>query len=1196
MATNTPIGRKVPDNFNRDSSTGVHYDTATYIGVVKNNKDSARSGRLQVWIPDLGGNQDLISNWRTVSYASPYCGSTYQPQSTQVNSFPTVNHTYGMWFVPPDLGNQVLCTFINGDLSRGYWFACISPTVSHYMTPGLAATTNDGYERSTISNDIKDSILPQKSSTPQSLPVVEFNESKPGAVSSNFYNNLKPIHEFQANILFVQGLDRDSVRGAISSSSQRESPSHVFGISTPGRALTTDPADDPKFAEKLAKGLVDPKQFAVGARKGGHQFVMDDGSDIGVDQLVRLRTAGGHQILMNDTNKMMYIANSEGSVWIELAQSGHLHIYSSGGFNLRSKGAINLHSDTDVNINAGNKINLNAGAEINAISAKINTSASDSLLLYGNKTSIGAGATLTQTGAKVLIGSGGAIKLQGATIDLNSGGSIPVVTGGKISTNSLADTSYDSKNRLWSEIPKSLTTIVSIAPAHEPWTRASANDKAPNVTPVAGPAPTNTVQSSICSPKAPAAPPAYKPPAPTTNKLDLGKYQGNPCPWTTDTVFLDKVKSICQTLNVNYIDMLACMWIETGGTFDPAIGNGIGYFGLIQFGPAACTSLKTTTAEICKLNRIDQCDWVLKYFQFNQLNQKAPAPKLQDLYLTIAWPVGVGKPDNTILAESTSTNPAVKAMWKRNPLWRTTPTGPVTPASVGAAAAAQLDLVKKALAAVPANAVTTSTGSAITDGSGAPITMGVAVDVGITKAAGQAVSNTCSVDILNKPTTYNPPSGLGNQIKLTQFQVKCLMAELGYFESKLSSAKINNDGTRIGKYQVDAAYLADKSRGYIKADALTQYKIKTLSKSESWTGKDQISKQDDFLANEGIQDSIQYAEFNKSYSDLFSNAGLVSSDDICTVAGMLFVTHQFRSAAKAKDWRDLGNLIDINGISGETYFNHGRYAIDVLSATNNNTPSTGATTTPAPTPSVSNSTTGINPLDVIVFSASGSGTLEAFKQTSMMFQNAILPAAQEYKKLTGKKVIITSAYRDSAYQQGLYDRWVSAGGKMPSPPGKNPAAGLNQPTKPVPGQLDSHGSGVAIDSTTASDMKSTIDLTKYGLRWGGEFGDPVHIQLKAWAKGAGRPADVASQWAQTGGVDTNGGAALGNPNLIKQTNAARATRGLAPVEIPPLTVTTVVETKAPVTPPPTSPSIPAATTPTVTPEAAPAKPADTKPC
>jgi len=358
MAIDSRIGTKINKSLRTDLAPATNISPFPYIGIVKNNLDPTRCGRVQVFIPELGGNPDDPSNWRTISYASPFMGYT----STEINqtdvqnnkeSFTNVTHTYGMWMVPPDIGVEVICMFIAGDPMRGYWVACVNSNLSRYMLPGLAGSTNVNSTFATA--NAKASYTPG-----DQLPVVEFNENIPAnETNSNFYNAPKPIHETQYAVLKQQGLDRDTVRGTISSSSQRETPSQVFGISTPGRPLN-DPADDPNYVRKLNAGTLTEDYYRVKSRKGGHTFVMDDGSVLGVDQLVRLRTAGGHQILMHDTEQTIYIGQSQGNSWIELTRDGSINLFSHGGLNLRSEGDINFHSDGNINLNADKHLNLHA--------------------------------------------------------------------------------------------------------------------------------------------------------------------------------------------------------------------------------------------------------------------------------------------------------------------------------------------------------------------------------------------------------------------------------------------------------------------------------------------------------------------------------------------------------------------------------------------------------------------------------------------------------------------------------------------------------------------------------------------------------------------------------------------------------------------------------------------------------------------
>jgi uncharacterized protein YaiE (UPF0345 family) len=438
MAIDQRSGTKIIKNLRRDEAVGSRVDPYPYIGIVKNNLDPTRSGRLQVWIPDLGGVEDDQLNWRTVSYSSPYMGyTTNENIADKADAFESVSHSYGMWMVPPDLGVHVIVLFMAGDPLRGYWISCVNPNLSHHMIPGLAGSPN---------------AIGNKGAP---APVVEFNENvRENVTNPAFYNLTKPIHKIQAEILKVQGLDQDPIRGAISSSSQRETPSHVFGISTPGRALN-DPADDLNYITKLNSDTLPPEYYKVKSRKGGHTFVMDDGATLGQDQLVRLRTAKGHQILMHDSANTLYIAHADGTSWIELTGDGRVNVYSQGAFSVRSESEINLHSDTNININAANNINLKAGNKIQAESAR-------TTLLTGSLGVETSGDTEFKTGSRFNVETGASMSLKVAstyaleaqTILNNSGGTVPVP---QIKGFIIGNTD--------------LNTIVTVAPTHEPFYR-----------------------------------------------------------------------------------------------------------------------------------------------------------------------------------------------------------------------------------------------------------------------------------------------------------------------------------------------------------------------------------------------------------------------------------------------------------------------------------------------------------------------------------------------------------------------------------------------------------------------------------------------------------------------------------------------------------------------------------------------------
>ena len=180
-----------------------------YVGFVKAVDDQQRMGRVKVWIPEISGDPLDEAQWFTCSYASPFAGATNILNVTPGPSWRNTQRSYGFWFVPPDLENEVLCCFINGDPGRGVWFGCLYQQNMNHMVPGIPGdSASDG------------------------LPVAEYNKLKAN-VSVN--TATAPIYSPLADALKIQGLDRDAARGVSGSGARRDEPiNSVFGILTPG--------------------------------------------------------------------------------------------------------------------------------------------------------------------------------------------------------------------------------------------------------------------------------------------------------------------------------------------------------------------------------------------------------------------------------------------------------------------------------------------------------------------------------------------------------------------------------------------------------------------------------------------------------------------------------------------------------------------------------------------------------------------------------------------------------------------------------------------------------------------------------------------------------------------------------------------------------------------------------------------------
>jgi hypothetical protein len=516
-------------NSNKDTRGGAQTIPSAVIGIVKNNIDPSRSGRIEVFL--LRGNsskEDSPASWIPVNYMSPFFGYTQNTSSKDDSGKYLGNpNSYGMWMTPPDIGTEVLCVFLNGDINFGYYIGALPKPGMTYMTPALGAG----------SYVIPNSGEAKSFGGAKRLPVTEANNAnKKIKDSSTLADSPRPVHSYQATILFNQGLLKDPDRGAISSSSMRESPSHVFGISTPGRPIYQGGYDDKSIGAAI-KADAPNENFKIIGRRGGHSFVMDDGDLYGKDQLIRLRTAGGHTIIMNDYAQTLMIMHANGQSYIELGREGTIDMYSTNSVNIRTEGDLNLHADRNVNINAGGDLKMSGkNTKIEGLQT-VTQYAGDTFQSYSK------GDYTVKTESNYAVSGAGDIghKAKG-TIFINGGKKKPNVkiNSGEISTNPaevkqvdvnvLSDTLFDD-SKGYNPAPAKLTSIVNRAPTHMPWADAGKGvDKKTNKSASAAfPSPPSKATSAVNAavPKLPSNPTnstfaATVPGLPDVNNLTKG--------------------------------------------------------------------------------------------------------------------------------------------------------------------------------------------------------------------------------------------------------------------------------------------------------------------------------------------------------------------------------------------------------------------------------------------------------------------------------------------------------------------------------------------------------------------------------------------------------------------------------------------------------------------------------------------------
>jgi hypothetical protein len=308
---------------------------------------------------------------RIVRYCPPFFGATnaaFNGMNTgNDQAFNDTQKSYGMSFVPPDIGVTVLCIFLE-ETGEGFWIGCVPDRYINQMVPAIGANANT--DQGASDAKLYDKDWP--------LPTGEYNKKINDKKTANDIDKIKrPVHPF-AGVLQNQGLIKDYIRGVATSSMRRNAISNVYGISTPGPVDRRSGAKKAKLGDKGDQS--DPQPVS---RVGGTQFVMDDGDDryfrktaagegppvyvaanaggdtrIPVSEYFRVRTRTGHQILLHNSEDLIYIGHGSGGSWIEMSSNGKIDIFAADSVSIHTEQDFNFRADRDINFEAGRNMNI----------------------------------------------------------------------------------------------------------------------------------------------------------------------------------------------------------------------------------------------------------------------------------------------------------------------------------------------------------------------------------------------------------------------------------------------------------------------------------------------------------------------------------------------------------------------------------------------------------------------------------------------------------------------------------------------------------------------------------------------------------------------------------------------------------------------------------------------------------------------
>ena len=389
------------------------------IGVVKDNRDPSRSGKLKVWISGSQSNEGSKESWITCRYLSAFAGRTKGTSNAQqFNEYPK---SYGLWATPPDVGTSVGVFFANGNVHDAYWFGGVFDDRMNAMVPGMATKVIENY------------------GTDTPVPITDFDRNSLQTVVDEKYVN-SPVVEG----LKKQNLLYDTDYGAVNRSSTRQTIPTVYGLSSPRQNSIV--IDDGYLEDELNSPSWDDDP------DGYQNTNMNNPSDdnrIGsrANEGICLRTRSGAQILLSESTGNVFIINRDGTARIEMTPEGFINIHSDSSINIRTDEDMNFTIKKDWNVEVGGNLNFHVNGDSKIeMQGKLDTkvqgevvfNTSSSMRLFasaelrfqsGANTEITSGAVLNVT-SKDITG------IKGSEIHLTGGGT-NLTLAGDVSSNSI---------------------------------------------------------------------------------------------------------------------------------------------------------------------------------------------------------------------------------------------------------------------------------------------------------------------------------------------------------------------------------------------------------------------------------------------------------------------------------------------------------------------------------------------------------------------------------------------------------------------------------------------------------------------------------------------------------------------------------------------------------------------------------------
>lgn len=320
------------------------------VGIVINTDDPLQMGRVQVFCPAYGDNPKKMLHLPWCAYASAFGGSIKNKCFTRgVKDGPeksTGAIHYGFWAIP-EQGAHVVIGCLDGDPKRRFYFGSLpehqeTHTLFHgrykWGDGGIpnGPLTSDGEPIEPAYTNLGEAFQDDRQSREWKTRVADYqatavredvgevpNDTKDKYLDQQ-YDKISDAEQddWVKPFLGAHGYDWTGFKGTGAFLSSRS-----YGFSTPGF----------------------------------HAWSMDDRA---FNSRIKLRSATGHQIIMDDTNERIYIMTNKGKSWVELDSSGNIDVYSDKRISMHAKQDINFSTDETFRVHAKKGIHMYAGNNV----------------------------------------------------------------------------------------------------------------------------------------------------------------------------------------------------------------------------------------------------------------------------------------------------------------------------------------------------------------------------------------------------------------------------------------------------------------------------------------------------------------------------------------------------------------------------------------------------------------------------------------------------------------------------------------------------------------------------------------------------------------------------------------------------------------------------------------------------------------